>query len=124
MTTTELIPAGNLEAALSPVMDRAREYARQSKASNTIRAYRSDWRDFEEWCFSHRRQALPATPETVALYLTSLAEQGRKTLDHHPACLGYQPGASDGQPSFSNPKRQGAGRPAGHSSHERHHARE
>ena len=79
MTEADLIPASATEAALSPVMDRAREYARQSKASNTIRAYRSDWRDFEEWCFPHRRRPLPATPETVALYLTQLADQGRKS---------------------------------------------
>ena len=78
MTKAELIPAGTPETALGPVMEQAQEYARQSRASNTIRAYQSDWGDFEAWCIAHRRRAFPATPETVALYLTRLAEQGRK----------------------------------------------
>ena len=78
MTESALIHSDTAEAALAPVMDRAREYARRSKASNTVRAYQSDWRDFEAWCIEHRRRPLPATPDTVALYLTQMAEQGRK----------------------------------------------
>ena len=78
MPKAELIPASTPETALGPVMEQAQEYARLSRASNTIRAYQSDWGDFETWCTAHRRRALPATPETVALYLTHLAEQGRK----------------------------------------------
>ena len=78
MTELNLVPADAPETALGPVMDRAREYARRSKASSTVRAYQSDWRDFEAWCIEHRRRPLPATPDTVALYLTHLAEQGRK----------------------------------------------
>ena len=78
MTESALIPADSPETALAPVMDRAREYARRSKASNTVRAYQSDWRDFEAWCGDHHRRPLPATPDTVALYLTQMAEQGRK----------------------------------------------
>ena len=77
MTELSLVPA-DAQTALAPVMDRAREYARRSKASNTVRAYQSDWRDFEAWCTEHRRRPLPATPDTVALYLTQMAEQGRK----------------------------------------------
>ena len=33
-----------------PSLDRAREFARQSKAENTLRGYRADWRDFCTWC--------------------------------------------------------------------------
>ena len=78
MTELNLVPTNTPETALAPIMDRAREYARRSKASNTVRAYQADWRDFEAWCNEHRRRPLPATPDTVALYLTQMAEQGRK----------------------------------------------
>ena len=58
-----------------------RGFMEASKAENSRRAYRSDWRQFESWCRSHGLASLPATPETVALYLTALA------ADHKPASL-------------------------------------
>jgi site-specific recombinase XerD len=51
----------------------AREYASAAKASNTLRAYQADWHDFQKWCEGHQLAAMPATPETVALYLTDRA---------------------------------------------------
>jgi integrase len=53
---------------------RARTYVTAAKAENTLRAYRSDWREFESWAAHVGLQALPATPETVALYIADLAE--------------------------------------------------
>jgi hypothetical protein len=47
---------------LRSLEERAGEYARASRAENTLRAYRSDLRDFEQWCTDHRRPSLPATP--------------------------------------------------------------
>ena len=58
--------------------ERAWSYARQAKAPNTLRAYRADCQDFVSWCEARGLQSLPAAPETVALYLTHLAEAGRK----------------------------------------------
>jgi site-specific recombinase XerD len=52
---------------------RAREYAAAAKASNTLRAYQADWRDFRQWCETHQLASLPASPQTVALYLTDRA---------------------------------------------------
>src|SRR4029453_11863005 len=40
-----------------------------SKARNTVKGYAADWRLFQLWCRAARRRALPATGETVALYL-------------------------------------------------------
>ena len=57
---------------------RTREFARRSISRNTQRAYESDWADFMEFCQHHGRAALPADPETVALYYTALAEAGAK----------------------------------------------
>jgi integrase len=56
----------------------ARQYMAQAKAPNTIRAYRADWTCFSAWCAAHFLTSLPARPETVALYVASLADAGRK----------------------------------------------
>ena len=58
---------------LAAIADRASEFIQQSKSKNTIRAYRADWCHFEIWCRSHAQASLPATPETVALYVTDLS---------------------------------------------------
>lgn len=60
-------------AVVERLREEARDFARDAKAYNTLRAYASDWRDFTDWCQWHRREPLPASPETVALYLTHLA---------------------------------------------------
>jgi site-specific recombinase XerD len=46
-------------------------------AANTLRAYASDWRDFNNWCQANSRVTLPALPETVSLYLSSLADDAK-----------------------------------------------
>jgi site-specific recombinase XerD len=56
-----------------PSLDQAREFARRSKAENTLRGYRADWRDFCAWCESHGVRALPAAAETVASYIAECA---------------------------------------------------
>jgi site-specific recombinase XerD len=55
-----------------------RRYVEASKAPNTLRAYDSDLRHYQRWCHGHRASWLPATPETVAGYLASLAHAGIK----------------------------------------------
>src|SRR5437899_2341088 len=60
-------------ARLEQVAKDARDYAAHAKAPNTLKAYRIDWADFSEWCALHRLEFLPATPQTVALYLSDLA---------------------------------------------------
>jgi integrase len=60
-------------AELEDLAREARAFMGRSKASATIRAYRNDWRHFEAWCRLRQLVALPAAPETVALYLADLA---------------------------------------------------
>jgi site-specific recombinase XerD len=69
--------------------DVARGYATASKAPNTIRAYRRDLRDFEDFCSEAGLAPLPASSETVALYLASLAEAGAKasTIERRVAAI-------------------------------------
>jgi len=59
-------------ATIDELIDRAKDLGRASKSSSTRTAYASDWRDFTGWCTAHALQSLPATPQTVALYVTDL----------------------------------------------------
>ena len=52
------------------------DYVRRASADATLRAYRSDWRLFCAWCQESGYRPLPATPATVAAFLTLLAESG------------------------------------------------
>lgn len=42
------------------------------RAVNTRKAYEWDWKHFTDWCSSRNLPALPATTETVEMYLTHL----------------------------------------------------
>ena len=59
--------------ALSELIKRTEDFVRAAKAPSTLRADRSDWRDFESWCHRYRLNPLPADPKTVALYIADLA---------------------------------------------------
>jgi site-specific recombinase XerD len=60
-------------AELESLTEAARGYLRDSRARATQRAYRSDWACFTRWCETRGVASLPASPETVALYLSDLA---------------------------------------------------
>ena len=57
----------------------------------TVRAYRSDLRVFAAWCRVEDRQSLPATPETVASFVTAEVDAGVKasTLSRRMAAISY-----------------------------------
>jgi len=57
----------------SPSLEQAREFILASKAENTLRGYRADWRAFCEWCEGQGVAPLPAFPETVAAYIAECA---------------------------------------------------
>src|SRR5579871_4600932 len=56
-------------------LDQARAFIRASKADNTLRGYRSDWREFSAWCETRHLRALPAEPEAVAAYIAACADR-------------------------------------------------
>lgn len=64
--------------AVSDLSDAALDYGRAALSSNTMRAYRSDWQDFQGWCADRGRSHLPANAATVANYASSLADAGKK----------------------------------------------
>jgi hypothetical protein len=43
----------------------------------TRRAYAGDWERFTTWCATAGRSALPASPETLAEYVSALADAGK-----------------------------------------------
>jgi len=51
---------------------------KSSKADNTIRAYRSDFKDFNLFCAKHAFKPLPTDPKIVSLYLTYLSTKDSK----------------------------------------------
>ena len=50
---------------------------KNSKANNTLRAYKSDFRDFVSFCSSHGLKSLPTEPKIIALYLTHLSKSSK-----------------------------------------------
>ncbi len=47
---------------------------KSSKANNTLRAYKSDFKNFEIFCAKHGLNSLPTEPKIVSLYLTHLSK--------------------------------------------------
>jgi hypothetical protein len=54
LTTTDT----HNDTALTSLADKARQFAENSKAANTIRAYQAGWQHFTGWCAAH---SLPMT---------------------------------------------------------------
>ena len=48
-----------------------------SKANNTLRAYKSDFRDFGVFCAKHGFKSMPTEPKVVSLYLTHLSTSSK-----------------------------------------------
>ena len=48
---------------------------KNSKSSNTTRAYKSDFKDFENFCDEFNFKSIPATPKTVSLYITKMSRE-------------------------------------------------
>jgi site-specific recombinase XerD len=87
-STTALAPQEGLEAEVAA----AQIYRKNAKAANTLRAYASDWTQFEGWCDKRGLDPQPARPEAVATYLASLALAGKadSTIGRHLAAIGWK----------------------------------
>lgn len=85
-TTNGLHPAHRQQVA---------DNIKASVSANTITAYRSDITDFQIWCDHYGYTSLPAAPETIAAYISELANppddrdpKKASTLDRRLAALG------------------------------------
>jgi len=78
------------EGELSTAVEAARDFVAASRSKATLRAYKSDWDDFEKWCESHCLITLPAPPGVVAAYLSAMATRPRPaklaTIDYVHRC--------------------------------------
>lgn len=82
MMIVEIAPESHLEPVVVGDRDRtvsARTRARilDGVASNTTRAYTRQWTTFTAWCDLHGRVSLPATAETLAEYVSELADEDK-----------------------------------------------
>jgi integrase len=80
--SSELVPVV-LSTGLIPVdpdtvmSDGTRERLERSVPENTKRAYARQWDQFTAWCSDAGRTAIPATPHTLAEYVSRLADLDR-----------------------------------------------
>jgi site-specific recombinase XerD len=60
-------------------------------ALNTTVSYQRDWRVFTAWCQAAQLWCLPATADTVELYICDMLNRGRKvtTLERHTVAIQY-----------------------------------
>ena len=65
---------------------------KSSKAINTVRAYKSDFKDFGLFCLKNGFKNLPTEPKIVSLYLTFLSSKNVKisTLFRYKASSNYR----------------------------------
>ena len=50
---------------------------KNSKASNTLRAYKADYKDFARFCIKHGFKSMPTEPKIISLYLTHLSQTSK-----------------------------------------------
>jgi len=69
----------------------AKDFARQEKSAATRKAYRSDIAIFTSWCTAHDVDSLPASPETIAAFLSAEVLNGLRasTLTRRVAAIAY-----------------------------------
>jgi integrase len=68
---------------LGALLQESLQLMQHTRAKSTEKAYRSDWRNFCEWCQQAGRDTLPADPETIAMYVTALMAAGKSTKTAH-----------------------------------------
>lgn len=51
----------------------ADQVSRNRRSPNTLRGYKADWEDFNNWCNEYGFQSLPAAPHVVKAYLSDRA---------------------------------------------------
>lgn len=87
-TSTAIERASTTVDRAADLRDRAREFATASRSDATLAAYASDLRHFSAWADAHGLAPMPADPETIALYLTSMADTLRpSTLSRRVAAI-------------------------------------
>lgn len=63
-----------LSTEILDLQKEAKMHLENSKSKNTKMAYRTDWKQFSEWCKKNGLNNLPADAETVVYYITYLGK--------------------------------------------------
>ncbi len=63
-----------LTTDLKTLYEKTLNNLKSSKANNTLRAYKSDFKDFGAFCAKHGLNSLPTEPKIVSIYLTYLSK--------------------------------------------------
>ena len=63
----------NIIADIKALQEETLINLKNSKAANTVRAYKSDFKDFSLFCVQNEFKNLPSEPNVVSLYLTHLS---------------------------------------------------
>ena len=63
----------NLVTDIKALQEETLKNLQSSKANNTVRAYKSDFKDFGLFCVQNGFKNLPSDPKIVSLYLTHLS---------------------------------------------------
>ena len=67
----------NLVPDLKSLQDETLNNLKSSKAANTLRAYKSDYKDFVGFCSKHGFKSLPTEPKIISLYMTFLSKSSK-----------------------------------------------
>jgi len=101
MDTPGIPPAAAALPSPAAIDDQVQVYIQHAKAAHTVKAYRQDWAAFVAWCTAYGLTPLPATPETVARYLTAQAPTLKvSTLQRRLSAIS-QAHTAQGYPRFS-----------------------
>ena len=67
----------DLVTDLKTLQDETLKNLKSSKAINTVRAYKSDFKDFGAFCAKNGLNSMPTEPKILSIYLTHLASSSK-----------------------------------------------
>ncbi|WP_324680737.1 tyrosine-type recombinase/integrase [Hymenobacter sp. GOD-10R] len=90
-SSSEIVTTSPALPSLSELAEHTARYveAGLSGAANTAKAYAGDLKRFGAWCMAHGLEPLPASVDTLAGFVTHLAQTGKKvaTIQRHCAAV-------------------------------------
>jgi site-specific recombinase XerD len=74
---------------LVPLIEQVQEFIEEGISQHTREAYERDWQQFVAWCEQYHLPSMPASPETIACYMTAMATTDHKysTLSRYMAAI-------------------------------------
>lgn len=97
--------ASSSDKTISKFEDEIQNILKDSIPENTLKSYSSDWKHYSNWCKSYSLTNLPATPETVAYYLTDISSDYKvSTLERRLATISKVHKLVDEESPISDPK--------------------